>query len=293
MASPQLENGYVRIANELFEEIAFREFSKNQISIINLVIRLSYACRKKFALIKNKNKFQIAGVHPNYISEELEYLEKNKVLIIYPDLNVYVLNKNYVDWTIPYKKRFNKKNFNELLNENLNITQHFVETINNLLIHSIKNVERLNIICGIDEAESASTEQVSSDLNTVFKDSIYNTMSNKENCIEILNYLNQLTGKEFKILESNLKPIAARLNEYSIDELKSMIDFKVNEWENDKKMSVYLRPSTLFNASKCAGYVAESKKDKTLRKSNNIDSDKYTVQTKTYDLGLAAQGVKQ
>ena len=38
-----------------------------------------------------------------------------------------------------------------------------------------------------------------------------------------------------------------------------MIDCKVAQWLNDPKMSIYLRPETLFNATKCASYVEESR----------------------------------
>lgn len=86
-----------------------------------------------------------------------------------------------------------------------------------------------------------------------------NIMPCKQDCIDILNYFNSASGRGFKPIDSNLNPIKSRLNEYSGDELEIMIDFKVKEWKNDKQMSKYLRPETLFNATKCASYIEQSK----------------------------------
>lgn len=76
--------------------------------------------------------------------------------------------------------------------------------------------------------------------------------------IEILNHLNQVTGRNFKPVESNLKLIRARLEEESPEILKAVIELKTFEWLNDTKMSEYLRPETLFNATKFQGYSARA-----------------------------------
>jgi hypothetical protein len=180
MANPQPTDSHLRLANSILEQLLFRKLSQNQLNIIYLVLRLSYACGKKFALIKSKAKFQLSGIHPNYVTQELHYLEQNKVLIIYPDLGVYVLNKNYEDWTIPYKKGYTAKAFNELLNENLNVSQQFIDTLNNLLSHSIKNVDTLNNLCGVSEAENVDQEQ-KEDLPIIsIIDSYYSNASDQE-----------------------------------------------------------------------------------------------------------------
>ena len=77
---------------------------------------------------------------------------------------------------------------------------------------------------------------------------------------EILEYLNQKTNSKFKPTKSTITFIAARLKEFSIDELKTMIDFKTMEWLNDNKMSKYLQPSTLFRPTNCVNYVEAARK---------------------------------
>lgn len=85
-----------------------------------------------------------------------------------------------------------------------------------------------------------------------------NTLSGKpDDAQEILSYLNKVTGKKFEPVASNMKLIRARLAEYGKDRLISMVAQQVGKWKFDDVMSPYLRPATLFNATKCAQYIAE------------------------------------
>lgn len=73
---------------------------------------------------------------------------------------------------------------------------------------------------------------------------------------EILDYLNQKTGSNFKPVETNLNLVKARLKEgFTVAEIKAVIDAKKEEWGNDEKMAQYLRPETLFGARKFAQYA--------------------------------------
>ncbi len=75
---------------------------------------------------------------------------------------------------------------------------------------------------------------------------------------EVLSFLNELTGREYESVESNLEMIACRLREgRSVDQLKEMVKEKVGQWLTDEKMRQYLRPKTLFNATNCAQYIGE------------------------------------
>ena len=87
-------------------------------------------------------------------------------------------------------------------------------------------------------------------------DDIKNDIKNKIIYIaeQTLNYLNEKAGTHFKPVESNLKFITARLKDYAESDLKAVIDKKVGEWKNTE-MQAYLRPETLFNATKFESYV--------------------------------------
>ncbi|CAI2683024.1 hypothetical protein AKUA1404_09380 [Apilactobacillus kunkeei] len=73
---------------------------------------------------------------------------------------------------------------------------------------------------------------------------------------EIIAYLNDKADKHFRNTQSNYKRIEARLKDYSIDDLKHVIDNKCASWLNTN-MDKYLRIETLFRASKIDGYLNE------------------------------------
>ncbi|CAH7344796.1 Phg_2220_C domain-containing protein [Vibrio chagasii] len=81
--------------------------------------------------------------------------------------------------------------------------------------------------------------------------------------IEILEHLNAkrkalfdslgFQSKTINAIESNLKPIKARLRNYTADEIKTVIDHLIVSWGNDASMRQYLTPASIFRASKFDG----------------------------------------
>lgn len=65
---------------------------------------------------------------------------------------------------------------------------------------------------------------------------------------DIVEYLNNKIGARYKPNGKKMKElIRARMNEgYTVKDFKTVIDKKFKSWGNDPKMSLYLRPSTLF-----------------------------------------------
>jgi uncharacterized phage protein (TIGR02220 family) len=83
---------------------------------------------------------------------------------------------------------------------------------------------------------------------------------------EIIHYLNEKTGKKFKVgASSNTKNIVARLNEnYTLSDFKKIIDLKTAQWKNTIFTNGtpginYLRPATLFSAKNFENYLNEKK----------------------------------
>lgn len=107
------KKGYVKIANNLFENIFLRDFSNRERALICLVIRLSYGFNHKTAIIKPKSRFSLIGTHRQDINTVLNGLISKKVIISYGD-NVYALNKHFEEWDVKLNKFFNKENFNDL-----------------------------------------------------------------------------------------------------------------------------------------------------------------------------------
>ena len=65
---------------------------------------------------------------------------------------------------------------------------------------------------------------------------------------EIISYLNAKASTGFRSTSKDTqKHINARWKDgYTLSDFKKVIDIKVKEWKQDKKMAPYLRPSTLF-----------------------------------------------
>lgn len=74
----------------------------------------------------------------------------------------------------------------------------------------------------------------------------------------LLGYLNAKTRRNYRPVDSNLRLLLARLREgATVDEIIAVIDAKHLAWAEDPVMNQYLRPATLFNATKFNQYVGE------------------------------------
>jgi len=87
-------------------------------------------------------------------------------------------------------------------------------------------------------------------------------LSSKHDLVSVLQHLNEKANRDFQPVAANLKLIQSRLKEgATVETCKKVIDSKVAEWLNDKKMVEYLRPATLFNATNFAQYVGQLPKN--------------------------------
>jgi uncharacterized phage protein (TIGR02220 family) len=74
----------------------------------------------------------------------------------------------------------------------------------------------------------------------------------------ILEFLNQRTGKNFRLVDVNLRLVDARLSSgVTPDVVRAVIVRKWREWKDRPDMHRYLRPETLFGATKFEQYVGE------------------------------------
>ena len=115
------------------------------------------------------------------------------------------------------------------------------------------------------EEYSTSTVQVPEDNSTNPADSL-NPITDSLNptYVEIINYLNEKTGKSFS---PNTKKTQEFINGriadgYTLDDFKAVIDKKVAAWQgkknnNGESMENYLRPSTLFRPANFESYLNE------------------------------------
>lgn len=115
MANPQPDK-FTRISNELFEAVMQTNFSKRHRNILDLIIRASYGCGKKFAYLRPSD-FEVVGVYKGHIKKELDYLIRTRV--IFRDGERISLNKDYDQWRVSLNKTTNQDKLSEILRKNL------------------------------------------------------------------------------------------------------------------------------------------------------------------------------
>lgn len=103
MASPQKENGYTSIANELLEQLYRRRFSASQLKILLLVIRFTYGFNRKTATLSNTFIAAGTGMHEITVSKEVGTLLRDNVLKLYKkpsfhNSRIIGINKDYESW---------------------------------------------------------------------------------------------------------------------------------------------------------------------------------------------------
>ena len=124
------------------------------------------------------------------------------------------------------------------------VTSHFVP----LQIVPLRNVPLQNVTLQNDPTIITSLNNTSLNNTNIKKKDNVELKPEPIPYREIIDYLNQKTGKSFKhSAAGHRKAIKARWNEsYRLDDFKKVIDNKCGDWLKDTKMAQYLQPSTLF-----------------------------------------------
>lgn len=101
MASPQLENGYAKVSNELLEALSIMQMSGTEWQYVMCLIRKSYGFNQKEAWIKNVYVSTVTGLPRQRIYEaKLRLLAKN---IVTQNRDKISLNKDYDTWSLSRK----------------------------------------------------------------------------------------------------------------------------------------------------------------------------------------------
>lgn len=108
---------------------------------------------------------------------------------------------------------------------------------------------------------------------------------NKKKAIEILADLNSVCMGHFRASDENLRLIYARLaQDFDVEDFKAIHRLKAGQWLDNPDMRKYLRPSTLYCASKFEGYLNEALSAK--------EPTKLPVARKWYDYKTLAELIK-
>lgn len=80
----------------------------------------------------------------------------------------------------------------------------------------------------------------------------------REQASSVLAFLNLKTGHTYRLIPTNLRLIEACLaSGATVENCRGVIARKVREWSVRPEMRQYLRPATLFNATKFEQYLGE------------------------------------
>ena len=169
--------------------------------------------------------------------------------------------KTYAEWEdelflSEYQVRRSSKNLRDLglietevKRANGSPTVHYKVNMDELSVSILNKLKERNQTNLSNDTEVSSVSLTVDD--TLDEQTVDNNKSRNSTRVpykEIIDYLNEKTGRNYKHkAKINQRVIKARMNEgYTIEEFKTVIDKKTDEWNNDVKMKEFLRPETLF-----------------------------------------------
>ncbi len=228
MDSPQLENGYTKIANEILEALSKYRIPGEQMQCLFFIIRKTYGWGKKEDEIPLSDFVEGTGINKQAVSRALKSLkDKNVITVIKKDNRInttYGINKKYKTWK-PLSKKI---------------------TLSKKIMTVIK------------KDNGALSKKI---IPPIYKKNSKETIKNKAEAEKVLGILNKLSGKNFRVNDTNLKNIKARLDEnFTIDDCEKVLQLKLKDQyfiENPK----YYNPETLFRPKNFEKYLNEKPKN--------------------------------
>lgn len=226
---PEVDDGHTKIANELLDAVIGHDFSKRQLKIILFIMRKTYGWNKSEDEISRSQIMEATGLLNPHITTALQELQNANVMIVSQGKHAkrYKINKYYDQWRVT---------------DLVTITETVTVTETVIVTETVTD-------CYQNSNNSLPKQYPQ---KTTPKD------NTKDICLDVLNYLNQTARRDYRPVKSNLDLIKGRIKEgYSKDDLIRVIDLKCSQWLKNPQMESFLRPSTLFGATKFSQYAGE------------------------------------
>lgn len=127
--NPQLEDGYVRIANELYDAITAFKFTYRQLKIMMVAMRKTYGWNKKSDVISLSQFSESTGLARSHVCDALNELVNMEVLLKQEHRNgqLIEINKKYMNWKVLPKREHVTESVTEVLPKR---EQSVTETVN-------------------------------------------------------------------------------------------------------------------------------------------------------------------
>jgi phage replication O-like protein O len=243
--TPQLEDGYTRLANELFDAILAFPFSARQLKVLMTIVRKTYGYNKKRDDMSAGQISSACGIARPHVVKTLGELV---------GLNVIKKDSGKFGSVIEINKKYRSWGDTETVSPSTETVSPEAST------ESVSPSTELVLVPNqyhvIPNRYTASTESVSELVPNRYTQKTTSKDNQQKNVAsDVIAYLNQMAGRKFEPTPANTKLILARMKEgATVEQLKAVVDLKVGEWLHNPKMNEYLRPATLFNAEKFGQY---------------------------------------
>ncbi len=152
MVSPQTENGYTRIANEILDQLFKVKLNGTQFRIILVVWRYTYGFSRKQHELSEGFIAKAACINRKQISRELkELIDFNIIVVIkeatHTSSRIIAFNKNYDRWVLKSIQGTNKITDNQLEDrggsELVDLTGSFLDPQDNKYLKQYINIDHL------------------------------------------------------------------------------------------------------------------------------------------------------
>jgi phage replication O-like protein O len=105
--SPQLENGYLRLSNELNQAICRAHLSGNEMAVLMAIVAKTYGFNKKTDDVSASQLGEYCGIARNHVTEVLNSLEAKNIITKRPGRygSIIGIQKDYSQWILKSRRK--------------------------------------------------------------------------------------------------------------------------------------------------------------------------------------------
>lgn len=231
MASPQVENGHLRIANELYEALVKAPVSIREMRLFMAIIRQTYGFQRKVASISVTLFAEMTGLYRAHIPDALKSLERKNMIVRTVggphETGTYQVQKDYEKWC--YQNSNTEVGVTELANpiaaqgdsQNGNTKSLCYQNSNTTVTEPVTQSNQIsNTLCLLKDNLK----------DKLLKDTPLppeGAETNGRAAREIVLYINSVAGRNFSTEKADIKEIvrAIRTDKATVDDCKLVVDF--------------------------------------------------------------------